>query len=610
MKKKKIPFYNLGGLSPLETKQSPGVISNNPNIVLPTVPQSLMPVNTQQPKYQDINQKGPNDEDLTDKQKGKIGVSNAASLMGGLLTPTLGILSMMNKSNNERNLNYINDYHAYQNDMQNSVQGVDRGSVLNMMKYGGRINKFNKGGQLPMDMSGGPAQVQTEKGETIVNSFGNIFDVKANKEHKDMKKDEATDILLPDQYVLSNKLFISKKTADKVSMGINPLVYKEHGDKSTIKEKFLSDLFKKDKHSVAEISKILRDKFPTADEHQEKNIFANLASDLNKETRMTYLNELIQANEMKKQSKQSTDKYVWGGNTTGNPIGIATQMALNMYNSNNSVLSNLVDPVKMTPDNVLTGTKPSVLDISVPNVTSNLFNRKPVPAQVTSVPKTPSQYDLIKSQLDSNLEAQNQFDERNLKSMTGLNLANQVGNLAGAGIGLMGVYGQNPLVEAPRVARVNTPRSVGRSYYDYLGWNNNKSMRSLAGAALENTTDYGRAMSYLGNNLGQIISGNNQSAAAFAQQNLGLETQYQQNLANTRSQQSQFDISAKNQTVANLNNKLASSANIGVNAVNQSMGLTNSHFNYANRLRTDRMGRQNMHYNNLLQLELLKKYLG
>jgi len=175
--------------------------------------------------------------------------------------------------------------------------------------------------------------------------------------------------------------------------------------------------------------------------------------------------------------------------------------------------------------------------------------------------------------------------------------------------GMVGVLSQDAFSEAPKVARVNTPRTMGKGYYDYLNWNNNKALRSTASAALENTGDYGRAMSYIGNALGQTVNANNQMAAQAAQQNLGLESAYQQALSAVRTQQSQFDVGAREQMRAASNSNIANLANLNVNKINQDMALNNKYFDYISKLNLDKNLQRQQSYNNLIQMELMKKYL-
>ena len=152
--------------------------------------------------------------------------------------------------------------------------------------------------------------------------------------------------------------------------------------------------------------------------------------------------------------------------------------------------------------------------------------------------------------------------------------------------GMVGVLSQDAFSEAPKVARVNTPRTMGKGYYDYLNWNNNKALRSTASAALENTGDYGRAMSYIGNALGQTVNANNQMAAQAAQQNLDLESAYQQALSAVRTQQSQFDVGAREQMRSAANSNAANIASLNINKINQDTAINNRYFDYIDRKST------------------------
>ena len=186
---------------------------------------------------------------------------NAFSLFGSIASPLLGIGgAMLNKAMANSNM-MANDYYTYQNEMENSKGSINRGGLTSILKYGGRIMRFPDGGEMPEDQ--GPKLIQAEKGETIIDGMGNIFDVKANKLHKDMSKNDVTDVLTPNQYVLSNRFELSKKDADKIPIGISPITYDESEwskfDNFTIQcvQYYLKNGLQKQHHKNLELRKFI-----------------------------------------------------------------------------------------------------------------------------------------------------------------------------------------------------------------------------------------------------------------------------------------------------------------------------------------------------------------
>ncbi len=641
------------------------------------------------------------DEDEDEDGKEAKNIRNAFSLFGSIASPLLGIGgAMLNKAMANSNM-MANDYYTYQNEMENSKGSINRGGLTSILKYGGRIMRFPDGGEMPEDQ--GPKLIQAEKGETIIDGMGNIFDVKANKLHKDMSKNDVTDVLTPNQYVLSNRFELSKKDADKIPIGISQVTYNEKTNKGGVKEKYLGDLFKKDKHTLAELSKILRDKYPTMFEEQDGNIFARNASNKNRETRMNFLAELIQMNEEKKQKKENNQQMSMNGmakyggvplfdegglvnslpkisgtllnlnkilalnkyvsndkhqitdgpknslpNIPKTPFNLNQMLALGKYASNNksqitynpfgntSDISaikpqipwpnfNIEVSTETTPDNKTIVTdefgnkkivtqEPFDLDSIKDNVDmskQNAHNLKEVKEQKVgdgSAEEESKYMKMINDQIQKDLNDIEPRYQKGLKGARSLFFQNLTGNAMGTLAGMFGVLSQDAFSEAPKVARVNTPRSVGRGYYDYLNWNNNKALRSAVSAALENTGDYGRAMSYIGNALGQTVNANNQLAAQSMQQNLGLENAYQQALSASRTQQSQFDVGAREQMRSAANSNAANIASLNINKINQDTAINNRYFDYISKLNLDKNLQKQELYNNLIQMELIKKY--
>ena len=301
-------MQSMQGFQPLTTLNSPGVISNqqaNPTITPPTLPYT----NSKMDKYDNQREK------QAVGQKNIAGLTNMAGSFGSSL---LGIGGAMMGNLQRQSENQSLDYLAYQNDMQNSMQDVNRGGGLQLLMMGGKVKprKYPQGGVVGGEM---PQPVQTEVKEKIITQDGSIFDTKATKKHKDMKSSEITDVLPADSYVISNRIMLKKSKAEKIVLGLQPLLYKEGGDKSKYKEFRLSDIFTKDEMSLSELTDNLRKLYPTdLGDNQKGNIFAQRTSDANKASRALLLGELIKLNEDGKSSNKNQGEVAemaYGGQT-------------------------------------------------------------------------------------------------------------------------------------------------------------------------------------------------------------------------------------------------------------------------------------------------------
>lgn len=298
-------MQSMQGFQPLTTLNSPGVISNqqaNPTITPPTLPYT----NSKMDKYDNQREK------QAVGQKNIAGLTNMAGSFGSSL---LGIGGAMMGNLQRQSENQSLDYLAYQNDMQNSMQDVNRGGGLQLLMMGGKVKprKYPQGGVVGGEM---PQPVQTEVKEKIITQDGSIFDTKATKKHKDMKSSEITDVLPADSYVISNRIMLKKSKAEKIVLGLQPLLYKEGGDKSKYKEFRLSDIFTKDEMSLSELTDNLRKLYPTdLGDNQKGNIFAQRTSDANKASRALLLGELIKLNEDGKSGKKEINpmEMAYGG---------------------------------------------------------------------------------------------------------------------------------------------------------------------------------------------------------------------------------------------------------------------------------------------------------
>lgn len=305
-------MQSMQGFQPLPTRNAPGVVSNqqlNPTITAPALATPGLQMTSLDPTAMIGDGK---------EAKGQRNVAGLTKMAGSFGSSLLGIGGAMMGNLQRQSENQSLDYLAYQNDMQNSMQDVNRGGGLQLLMMGGKVKprKYPQGGVVGGEM---PQPVQTEVKEKIITQDGSIFDTKATKKHKDMKSSEITDVLPADSYVISNRIMLKKSKAEKIVLGLQPLLYKEGGDKSKYKEFRLSDIFTKDEMSLSELTDNLRKLYPTdLGDNQKGNIFAQRTSDANKASRALLLGELIKLNEDGKSSNKNQGEVAemaYGGQT-------------------------------------------------------------------------------------------------------------------------------------------------------------------------------------------------------------------------------------------------------------------------------------------------------
>ena len=116
-------------------------------------------------------------------------------------------------------------------------------------------------------------------------------------------------------------------------------------------------------------------------------------------------------------------------------------------------------------------------------------NNAATPPSPTAKEEEPEYMQMVRDQIQRDLDEVEPRYKQGLKGARNLLFQNLTGNAMGTLAGMVGVLSQDAFSEAPKVARVNTPRTMGKGYYDYLNWNNNKALRSAVSAALENTDE-------------------------------------------------------------------------------------------------------------------------
>ena len=157
--------------------------------------------------------------------------------------------------------------------------------------------------------------VQTEKGEMVLMPDGGLVPVKATKLHKNMKKDEVTDILPAGAYVMSdfNNKKLKKDKMDKVVLGHGVVEYEEEENDDPIKEVKMSDFMNKKEMTPAEISEQIVKKYAISS--RKKDIFADATNERNKINRMPFLAKLVELNEEKRSKTEpiDTEMFKMGG---------------------------------------------------------------------------------------------------------------------------------------------------------------------------------------------------------------------------------------------------------------------------------------------------------
>lgn len=162
--------------------------------------------------------------------------------------------------------------------------------------------------------------IQTEKGEMMMMMDGGIVPTKATKLHKNMKKDEVTDIVPVGTFVFSDfdKKKLKKEKLDKIKIGHSPVQYSEEGEAIELKESSMGDYMTKAEQTPAEIAKNILSKFPISS--RKKDIFADITNEQNRVNRLPYLAKLVELNGSKKTDKQ-IDEMKMGGKVKKYELG-------------------------------------------------------------------------------------------------------------------------------------------------------------------------------------------------------------------------------------------------------------------------------------------------
>lgn len=159
--------------------------------------------------------------------------------------------------------------------------------------------------------------IQTEVGEMLMHLDGTISPVNATKKHKYMDDDEVTDIVPEGTYVFSNDKSIKMPYdyAEDVTIGVKAQPYSEMKKGKVPEEVVFADLWPGNstrKMTPAELADRIRKKFNTIDREdvfEFDDIFTSLTNATNINSRMPYLQALIEFNE---EEKDEDDILVFG----------------------------------------------------------------------------------------------------------------------------------------------------------------------------------------------------------------------------------------------------------------------------------------------------------
>lgn len=186
---------------------------------------------------------------------------------------------------------------------------------MTQMKKGGRkktrtVPYYQVGGggeQAQEEMQAPPVGVQLEEGELFATDQLDIIDVNARKKHKNMKKDDITDVLRGTDYVFSDDptIKVTRKRAEDVSFGLPPVHYKEGEIGEVPKEITAADIIPdgEEEMILADYVKEIRKTYKMSD--REDDVFSRKTNDANKASRVPHLAAAVLFNEEKRTKGKS-----------------------------------------------------------------------------------------------------------------------------------------------------------------------------------------------------------------------------------------------------------------------------------------------------------------
>ncbi|MDG1315406.1 MAG: hypothetical protein P8P29_07790, partial [Flavobacteriaceae bacterium] len=172
-------------------------------------------------------------------------------------------------------------------------------------KYGGKVKKYQMGGEVMQNEMPEEVSIQTEVGEVVLMADGSIVDVKAKKKHSQMSDSTITDILPQGSYIASNdkSTFISKGLADSISLGFSKVAYDELDSMpGQPKELNFGSIFgNSSKLKPSDIARNIKKKYPLSD--RKHDAFVTKTIEENKVSRIPYSLVLQQIAEKTKENK-------------------------------------------------------------------------------------------------------------------------------------------------------------------------------------------------------------------------------------------------------------------------------------------------------------------
>ena len=414
--------------------------------------------------------------------------------------------------------------------------------------------------------------IQAEKGEIVRLPDGQLVDVKADKKHGQMKKNENTDYLPGDAYIFSNKTTLNKKKADKVVVDIGLPMYSEIDEdkNSDYEERKLSDFMSKDKMTIAEIVKRVHKKIPLT--NKKFDIFAEQAREKNVAYRDQVLQPLMVVNEAKKEGVKIFER---GGYADKRPLGGLVGLA-----GLSKLLMDLgQEPAQQIPSlplsslSVRKGLQKSIQQIpQVPFTIKPGSNPLDEEGKLSFDPLNLGQrlYDLKESNLPADLP---QGD--NLRQQVNRNLLGQSANTIFGGLmGLAAMAGQDNRIDIPDFSGEKSylekiPDRVSQGTRDAVINQNQGQVNSIIKSAMSSGIPFNRLQPYLANVSAQGIKASNDAAVNFDLRDIELSSAKNRLMADFQSRQAQAEANRNNQQRAGSNNQLMGIAGIGSNMLGQ-----------------------------------------